>query len=115
MEGQRNCSNGAAEFPGWREVLLLGVRKEKGVGPCLLRRSCFTALTLGVRWKQFFEPLTLYGLSLTCGLCGHKLVLYRPGRRFLQRFSGSHRGLTNLTLLLVVKKSQSLFLIPSFF
>ncbi len=25
------------------------------------------------RWKQFFEPLTLDGLPLVCGLCGHKL------------------------------------------
>ncbi len=31
------------------------------------------------RWKQFFEPLTLDGLPLTCGLCGHKLVPYEAG------------------------------------
>ncbi len=26
------------------------------------------------RWKRFFEPLSLDGLPMTCGLYGHKLV-----------------------------------------
>ncbi len=69
------CTGGAIQQPkgvsASPEVILVGAMRTESVLLHCSNPKC-------KRWERFLDPLSLDGLPMICGLCGHRLVRYSP-------------------------------------